>query len=152
VEAWSPGNTYIRNRANWSSYGFWLGGSDDTVVIDNEAMHNGKALRNAPEPFGNAGISVVHGSSSGFLLSGNRIEDNAGPGLSIAFKPDAPARGWLIAGNRITNNRNDARGYAGHGGDRHARAVRPAAGEQDCRVRQRYSMAAIRSERGRSWR
>jgi hypothetical protein len=25
VESWSPGNTYIRNKANHGSYGFWLG-------------------------------------------------------------------------------------------------------------------------------
>jgi parallel beta-helix repeat protein len=115
VEAWSPGNTYVANRANWSSYGFWLGGSDDTVLKDNEVMHNGEEFGNAPEPFGNAGVSVVHGPSSGFLMVGNRIEDNRGPGISLAYRETTPAKLWLIAGNTIRKNRNDARGYAGHG-------------------------------------
>ena len=41
-EAWSPGNTYVRNQANHCSYGFWLGGSDQTVLTENEAAYNGQ--------------------------------------------------------------------------------------------------------------
>jgi parallel beta-helix repeat protein len=67
-ESWSPGNTYRRNKANWSSYGFWLGGSDNTLLEENEVLHNGKSFSNAPEPFGNAGVAVVKGSSSHFVL------------------------------------------------------------------------------------
>lgn len=115
VESWSPGNTYVANRANWSSYGFWLGGSDDTVLRDNEVMHNGKEFGNAPEPFGNAGVSVVHGPSSNFVMVGNRIADNRGPGVSLAYRETTPAKLWLIVGNTIRKNRNDPRGYAGHG-------------------------------------
>ncbi len=36
-EAWSPRNTYRGNKANHGSYGFWLGASDQTVLIGNEA-------------------------------------------------------------------------------------------------------------------
>jgi len=115
VESWSPGNRYVRNKANWSSYGFWLGGSDDTVLVGNEVCHNGLHFRNAPMHFGNAGISVVHGPSTGFVLADNRIESNAGPGVALAYKPAVPARGWLIVDNRINRNSNDERGYAGHG-------------------------------------
>jgi parallel beta-helix repeat protein len=115
VESWSPGNTYVRNRANSSSYGFWLGGSDATVLRDNEVMDNGKGPRNAPEPFGNAGVSVVHGPSTGFLLTGNRITNNAGPGISFGCKEAFPAKLWLISGNDISGNTNDPRGYPGHG-------------------------------------
>lgn len=32
IEAWAGGNTYVRNKANYSSYGFWLGGSDNTIL------------------------------------------------------------------------------------------------------------------------
>ena len=32
-EAWSPRNKYIRNKANHCSYGFWLGASDQTVLL-----------------------------------------------------------------------------------------------------------------------
>ena len=115
VESWSPGNTYIGNRANSSSYGFWLGGSDATVVQDNEVMDNGKGPRNAPEPFGNAGVSVVHGSSTGFLLAGNRIRNNSGPGISFGRREGSPAKLWLITGNDISGNANDPRGNPGHG-------------------------------------
>ncbi len=115
IEAWSPGNTYIGNKANHSSYGFWLGGSDDTVLLDNEAIGNGIELKNAPEPFGNAGISVVHGSSSGFLMARNRIQGNCGPGLSLAYKLDAPAWHWLIADNDISNNTASSTGRHGPG-------------------------------------
>ena len=41
VESWSPGNIFIRNKANHGSYGFWLGGGDQTVPIGNEAAFNG---------------------------------------------------------------------------------------------------------------
>ncbi len=115
VESWSPGNTYVANRANWSSYGFWLGGSDDTVLRNNEVRHNGEEFGNAPEPFGNAGVSVVHGPSSHFIMIGNRIVDNRGPGVSLAYREATPAKLWLIAGNTIRKSRNDPRGYAGHG-------------------------------------
>jgi parallel beta-helix repeat protein len=115
VESWSPGNTYVANKASFSSYGFWLGGSDDTLLLDNEVRHNGERHRNAPEPFGNAGVSVVHGSSSSFVMAGNTIEANSGPGLSLAFRESEPARHWLVVDNDIRSNRDDPRGYAGHG-------------------------------------
>jgi parallel beta-helix repeat protein len=115
IEAWSPGNTWVRNKANRSSYGFWLGGSDDTALIGNEARGNGVERGNAPEPFGNAGVAVVHGSSTGFLAAGNRVTGNAGPGLSVAFKEGAPARGWLVVDNDISANRSHAGGGPGHG-------------------------------------
>ncbi len=41
VEAWAPRNTYLHNKANHGSYGFWLGASDQTVLIGNEASFNG---------------------------------------------------------------------------------------------------------------
>lgn len=105
VESWSSGNTYVRNKANHSSYGFWLGGSDDTVMIGNEAAFNGRELHNAPEAFGNAGISVVNGSSSGFKLIGNYIHDNYGPGVAIRYDADYPAYHWVIQGNIIKDNK-----------------------------------------------
>ncbi|TLS38391.1 right-handed parallel beta-helix repeat-containing protein [Pseudalkalibacillus caeni] len=115
VESWSPGNTYVRNKANHSSYGFWLGGSDDTVLIENEAAFNGIDFNNAPEAFGNAGIAVVNGASSHFKLVGNHIHDNNGPGVAIRYNEDYPAYHWVIQQNTIENNKNDPRGYKGHG-------------------------------------
>jgi parallel beta-helix repeat protein len=50
VEAWSPRNTWVRNKANHGSYGFWLGASDQNVLIGNEASFNGLADGNHNSP------------------------------------------------------------------------------------------------------
>lgn len=113
VESWSPGNTFIRNKANHGSYGFWLGGSDQTVLIGNEAAYNGltNGFHNAPEPgFRHGGIVIVAGSSSHTLIQGNHLHKNNGAG--IAFRGDTGSQGrnwktehWLIQQNRISDNR-----------------------------------------------
>ena len=113
VESWSPGNTFIGNKANHGSYGFWLGGSDQTVLIGNEAAFNGltNGYHNAPEPgFSHGGIVIVGGSSSHTLIEGNDLHDNNGAG--IAFRGDAGSQGkawrtehWIVQQNRIANNR-----------------------------------------------
>lgn len=115
IEAWDAYNVYIRNKANYSSYGFWLGCSDHTVLIGNQVIGNGKIFQNAPECFGNAGIAVVNGSGNDFYLEGNQIEENNGPGLAVRNKQDDPSRNWVLVGNKIRNNKNDPRGYKGHG-------------------------------------
>ncbi|NLC68520.1 MAG: hypothetical protein GX754_06995, partial [Clostridiaceae bacterium] len=114
IEAWADNNKYIRNIANYSSYGFWLGNSDNTVLIDNEVAYNGTMFHNAPEAFGNCGIAVVNGSGSHYLLEGNYIHDNNGPGIAIRYKKDYPSFHWIIQGNRIENNKN-YNNYKGHG-------------------------------------
>ncbi len=113
VESWSPGNIFIRNKANHGSYGFWLGGSDQTVLIGNEAAFNGmtNGNHNAPEPgFGHGGIVIVGGSSSHTVIEGNHVHHNNGAG--IAFRGDASSRGkrwrtehWIVQQNRIADNR-----------------------------------------------
>ncbi len=113
VESWSPGNTYIRNRASHGSYGFWLGGSDQTVLIGNEAAYNGltNGYHNAPEPgFGHGGIVIVGGPSSHTLIAGNHVHHNNGGG--IVFRGDSGSQGarwrthhWVVQENRIEHNR-----------------------------------------------
>ncbi len=103
-ECWSAGNIFVRNKGNYSSYGFWLGGSDHTVLIGNEAAYNGTVNAYAPEPFGNAGIAVVHGSSSHFIMSGNYVHDNKSVGVALGYKPGYEAYHWIIQQNRIENN------------------------------------------------
>ena len=44
-ECWCPDNYFEGNKANHCSYGFWMGGSDRSVMIDNEASFNGEAER-----------------------------------------------------------------------------------------------------------
>jgi parallel beta-helix repeat protein len=113
IESWSPGNTYIRNKANHGSYGFWLGGSDQTVLIGNEAAFNGLATgnHNAPEPgFGHGGIVIVGGPSSHTVISGNWCHHNHGGG--IVFRGDVASKGarwrthhWIVQQNRLEENR-----------------------------------------------
>lgn len=114
IEAWADGNSYIGNKANHSSYGFWLGGSDNTVIRGNEVAYNGAVNRNAPEAFGNAGISVVNASGCHVTVEGNHIHDNCGPGIAIRFLKDRPSFHWVIQRNVIANNRNTG-SYKGHG-------------------------------------
>lgn len=112
-EAWSPGNTYIRNRANHCSYGFWLGGSDRTVLIENEASWNGlpDGFHNAPESdFTHGGIVIVHGSGSHSVIDGNVCRHNNGGGIVV--RGDLATRGekWkmfhlVVQRNRLENNR-----------------------------------------------
>jgi parallel beta-helix repeat protein len=113
VESWSPGNTFIRNKANHGSYGFWLGGSDQTVLEGNEAAYNGlpDEHHNAPEAgFSHGGIVFVGGSSSHSKLIGNHCHHNNGAG--IVFRGDVASKGkrwntfhWVVQGNRLENNR-----------------------------------------------
>jgi len=123
VESWSPGNVFIRNKANHGSYGFWLGGSDQTVLIGNEAAWNGltNGWHNAPEPgFGHGGLVIVGGPSSHTLIDGNDLHDNNGAG--IAFRGDVSSKGarwrtehWIIQRNRMANNRYGIWGQYGGG-------------------------------------
>ncbi|HAK97016.1 MAG TPA: hypothetical protein DCM87_19000 [Planctomycetes bacterium] len=110
-EAWSPDNTYIRNKANWCSYGFWLGGSDHTVLIENEAGYNGMGFRNAPEgDFNHGGIVIVHGTGTHSVIEGNWCHHNAGAGIVV--RGDLGTRGakWkmhhlIMQSNRLEANR-----------------------------------------------
>ncbi len=111
-ESWSPRNTYLHNKANHCSYGFWLGASDKTVLIGNEAGWNGApdGFHNAPESFGHGGIVFVNGPSSHTLVDGNYCHDNLGGG--IVLRGDVATAGkawkafhWVIQRNRLEANR-----------------------------------------------
>ncbi|MGC8488067.1 MAG: right-handed parallel beta-helix repeat-containing protein [Clostridia bacterium] len=109
IECWSADNVFIRNRANHSSYGFWLGGSDGTLLVGNEAAYNGTAHANAPEPdFGHAGIAVVNGSGRHIRVLRNLLHHNQGPGIAGGFRPDYRAGHWLIEHNTIEANAGPA--------------------------------------------
>ena len=109
-EAWSPNNTYIDNKANHCSYGFWLGASDKTVLIGNEASRNGLAdgFHNSPHLPGeaHAGIVFMFGSSSHTLVRGNRCVGNNGAGIAlIGDPPRFRASHWVIERNTLADNR-----------------------------------------------
>ncbi len=74
------------------------------MLIGNEAAFNGRDNKNAPEPFGNAGIAVVNGSSSHFVLDGNHVHDNTSVGVAIGYLADYPAYHWVLQRNRIHDN------------------------------------------------
>ena len=110
-EAWSPGNVYIRNKSNHCSYGFWLGGSDDTVLIGNEAAYNGQpdGFHNAPvADFQHGGIVIVYGTGKHTVIDGNYCHHNNGAG--IVFRGDIDTRGakWNMQQMIVQNNRLEA--------------------------------------------
>jgi parallel beta-helix repeat protein len=103
-ECSSPGNTFINNKGNNSSYGFWLGMSDRTVMSGNEAAYNGLEKANAPESFGNAGVAFVNGSASHIIFEENHIHHNTSVGLALGYLDDYPSYHWIIQKNRIHDN------------------------------------------------
>lgn len=114
VECWAPRNVFRKNKANHCSYGFWLGGSDQTVLEDNEASFNGLSdgFHNSPHlpDQGHAGIVFMFGPSSHIVARGNRCVGNNGAG--IAAIGDQPSKGakwkafhWVVEGNVLERNR-----------------------------------------------
>ncbi len=114
IEAWAPRNRWIRNKANGGSYGFWLGASDQNVLVENEACDNGRpdGPHNSPHlpDSGHAGIVFMFGPSSHTVLRGNVCRGNNGAG--IAAIGDLPSKGrawrafhWVAEDNFLENNR-----------------------------------------------
>lgn len=114
VECWCPGNIFDSNMANHCSYGFWMGGSDRTVMVNNEACFNGDPKGNHFSPHlpdkGHAGIVFMHGSGTHIVLRNNRCVGNNGAG--IALIGDRSSKGakwkahhWVIDGNTLSENR-----------------------------------------------
>ncbi len=113
-EAWCPRNTYIGNKANHGSYGFWLGASDQTVLIGNEASYNGlpSGHHNSPHlPDGtHAGIVFMFGPSSHTLVRGNTCVGNNGAGIALSGDQGTEGRKWrafhwIIEQNVLRENR-----------------------------------------------
>lgn len=113
-EAWSPRNTYLQNKANHCSYGFWLGASDQTVLLGNEASFNGlpSGHHNSPHlpDAGHAGIVFMFGPSSHTICRGNVCEGNNGAGIAAIgdLDPKNPkwkAFHWIIEQNILKKNR-----------------------------------------------
>jgi parallel beta-helix repeat protein len=113
-ECWCPDNYFEGNKANHCSYGFWMGGSDRTVMLNNEASFNGDPKGNHYSPHlpdkGHAGIVFMHGSGTHIVLRGNRCVGNTGAG--IALIGDKAGKGakwkahhWVIDSNVLTRNR-----------------------------------------------
>ncbi len=114
IEAWSPNNTYIRNKASHGSYGFWLGASDKTVLIDNEASYNGlpDGMHNSPHlpGKGHAGIVFMFGPSSHTIARGNKCVGNNGAGIALIGDIETQgakwkAQHWIIEQNTLASNR-----------------------------------------------
>ncbi len=114
VEAWAPRNMYVRNKANHGSYGFWLGASDQTVLIENEASWNGLPDGNHNSPHlpdkGHAGIVFMFGPSSHTRAIGNVCVGNNGAGIAVIG--DMQSQGdtwkayhWIIQQNTLEGNR-----------------------------------------------
>lgn len=98
VEDACPGNTFLRNKANHGSYGFWLYGSDQTRLIGNEAAYNGLSdgFHNAPEGGFGHGRIVIVGPSSHTVLDGNHCHHNNGAGLVFRGDGANKSNPWRI--------------------------------------------------------
>ncbi len=114
IECWAPRNTFVRNKANHCSYGFWLGGSDQTRLIDNEASFNGlpEGHHNSPHlpNKGHAGIVFMFGPSSHTIARGNVCEGNNGAGIALVGDLDSKgakwrAYHWILERNVLAGNR-----------------------------------------------
>ena len=66
----SYGNIYYANWANDSSFGFWLGFSNDSLLLKNEIKNNR-----------NDGIAIEHGH--GTRIEANTIADNRGAAVAL---------------------------------------------------------------------
>lgn len=113
-ECWAPGNAFVHNKANHCSYGFWLGGSDKTRLIANEASYNGlpSGMHNSPHlpGAGHAGIVFMFGPSSHTLARDNICEGNNGAGIALigdlaANRGKWRAYHWILERNVLNRNR-----------------------------------------------
>ena len=113
-EAWTPRTIYKGNKANHGSYGFWLGASDGTTLLDNEASYNGDPVgfHNSPHlpGGGHAGIVFMFGPSSHTIARGNTCAGNHGAGIALVGDIDSQgkkwkAQHWIIEQNTLKDNR-----------------------------------------------
>jgi parallel beta-helix repeat protein len=98
----ASGNTFRRNKANYSGYGFWLGYSFNTVVDSNEIIGNREALS-----VGTAGIAIDRGYNN--VIRDNLIDENAvgvlvWRGDPIPGYESQPSERYLIEGNTFAGN------------------------------------------------
>lgn len=114
VECWAPRNVFVKNKANHCSYGFWMGGSDQSRLIGNEANFNGdpKGTHNSPHlpDAGHAGIVFMFGPSSHIVARGNVCKNNNGAGIAVIGDIDSKGKKWkayhwIIEQNVLTDNR-----------------------------------------------
>lgn len=114
VECWAPRNTFLRNKANHCSYGFWLGGSDKTRLLENEASFNGlpDGFHNSPHlpNDGHAGIVFMFGPSSHTVVRGNTCLGNNGAGIALIGDGESQGKKWkayhwIIEQNTLARNR-----------------------------------------------
>jgi parallel beta-helix repeat protein len=113
-ECWAPGNSFYSNKANHCSYGFWMGGSDRTVLEANQANFNGdpKGFHNSPHlpKDGHAGIVFMFGPGSHCVARGNTCIGNNGAGIAVIGDQESKgakwkAFHWIIEQNKLEQNR-----------------------------------------------
>lgn len=113
-ECWARDNVFRNNKANYCSYGFWMGGSDHTQLDGNEASFNGLKEGNHNSPHlpgnGHAGIVFMFGPSSHTIARGNKCIGNNGAGIAVIGDLDSKgtkwkAYHWIIQENTLAQNR-----------------------------------------------
>ncbi len=96
----SQRNSYVRNRANRSHYGFWLGFSSRSLVLENEVSHN-------------TGDGVAIDSASRLVVVGNKLIGNRGSAIAL-WVPSSraarfPLRDAIVRNNTIRGSRSALR-------------------------------------------
>lgn len=114
IECGSPGNRFVGNTANHSSYGMWMGGSDQTEIIDNEVCFNGLRTGHHNSPHlpleGHAGIVYMFATAEHIVIRGNRCIGNNGAGIVLFSAQNGQGTSRLfptqitIANNQLVEN------------------------------------------------
>lgn len=105
VESWAGRNYFIGNKANYSSYGFWMGGTDESSLYYNEVAYNGIMPCNAAERgAGNGGLVYLNGTAEHVELVGNHIHNNNGSGIAIRYDVSKRTDGYVAGHILIQNN------------------------------------------------
>lgn len=88
----SKRNYFVKNLANHSHYGFWLGYSSNNVVLENEINDNGN------------GVAIEH--AVGSIIVGNEMLDTRGPAVNLwGGRKGYPSENSVITWNTIRNAR-----------------------------------------------
>lgn len=118
----SPDNAFQRNKANHCSHGFWMGGSNQVRLVENEAAFNGLAdgPHHDPDPrFQYGGIVFAEGAGADVVIENNHCHHNNGAGIALLDDPAATGAQaklchFIVSGNRLEDNQTGLMLRGGH--------------------------------------
>lgn len=87
----SDGNIYIGNISNSSGFGYWLGFSTNSLILENIIADNERG-----------GIAIEHGK--GNRIEGNKLERNGGYGINLWQNGEKARSPFPSSGNDVVRN------------------------------------------------